>query len=116
MCADAHLDENPFSFKVADLEWSYVRFPKNQSMRGWTIVVLKRHASELFELDDRELCGFWKEVAHVAAALNRIHRPAKLDYGVFGHHIPHVPHRRGRYAARARSAARISQRLRAEWG
>ena len=47
MCADIHLDVNPFSFKVAELEHTYVRLPRNQYQRRWTIVAPKRHASEL---------------------------------------------------------------------
>jgi len=89
-CADAHLDENPASFKVADLGYSIVRLPRNQYMRGWTVVVLKRHANELFELSSDELAGFWQEVAAVARALNDIYHPAKINYCVFGHHCPHI--------------------------
>ncbi len=29
MCADIHLDENAFSYKVAEFEHTYVRLPKN---------------------------------------------------------------------------------------
>ena len=49
MCADIHLAENPHSFNVCELSQSFVRLPRNQYMRGWTLVVLKRHAAELFE-------------------------------------------------------------------
>jgi diadenosine tetraphosphate (Ap4A) HIT family hydrolase len=90
MCADIQLDENPFSFKIAELRQSYVRLPKNQYMRGWTIVALRRHASELFELSDAELSGFWKDVAQVAKALDRIYRPTKISYSVMGFRCPHV--------------------------
>jgi diadenosine tetraphosphate (Ap4A) HIT family hydrolase len=90
MCADVHLDDNPLSALVADLDCSYVRFPKNQYQRGWTILVLKRHASELWELDEAELAGFWREVARVAQALDRIYQPAKINYGVFGSLCPHL--------------------------
>jgi hypothetical protein len=45
MCADIHLDENEFSYKVSEFEHTYVRLPKNQYQRGWTLVVLKRHAA-----------------------------------------------------------------------
>ncbi|HEX5417310.1 MAG TPA: HIT family protein, partial [Chloroflexota bacterium] len=90
MCADIHLEENEFSFKVVELRTSYVRLPKNQYLRGWTIVALKRHASELFELSEAELLGFWQDVAQVAKALDRIYRPAKISYGVMGFRCPHL--------------------------
>ena len=90
MCTDIHLDVNPFSYKVAELEHTYVRLPKNQYQRGWTIVALKRHASELFELSDAELLGFWRDVANVAQALETSYSPAKINYAVYGNLCPHI--------------------------
>lgn len=90
MCKDISLAENPFSFLVKELKYSYVRLPKNQYLRGWTIVFFKSHACELFELSKDELTCFWGEVARVAKALGEIYRPAKIDYLVFGHHCPHL--------------------------
>jgi diadenosine tetraphosphate (Ap4A) HIT family hydrolase len=44
-----------------------------------TIVFLKRHVSELFELNDAELLAFCRDVATAALALQRIYRPAKIN-------------------------------------
>jgi len=90
MCADIHLDENEFSYKVTEFEHTFVRLPKNQYLRGWTIVALKRHANELFELTDSELLGFWRDVARVAGSIERLYRPAKINYAVFGNLCPHI--------------------------
>lgn len=90
MCLDGHLPANDFSFLVVELAHSYVRLPRNQFMRGWTILILKRHACELYELTSTELAGFFTEVARVAQAVAGIYRPAKLNYGVFGNLCPHI--------------------------
>lgn len=90
MCLDGHLPVNPFSFLVAELTHSFVRLPRNQFMRGWTLLILKQHACELYELTPAELAGFFAEVALVARAVAGIYRPAKLNYGVFGNLCPHV--------------------------
>lgn len=90
MCADIHLAENPHSFKVCELSQSLVRLPRNQYMRGWTLVILKRHAAELFELSPDELHGFWDDVTLVAHALDRLYAPAKINYLIFGHQCPHL--------------------------
>ena len=89
-CQDIHLLENAFSFLVKEFQHSFVRLPKNQYMRGWTIVALKRHACELFELEVEERNLFWQEVSWVAEALNRIYRPAKINYCIFGNRCPHI--------------------------
>jgi diadenosine tetraphosphate (Ap4A) HIT family hydrolase len=90
MCADIHLDVNPFSFLVAELKRSNVRLARNQFRRGWTIVALRRHATELFDLAPDELAEFWHEVALVARALSTMYRPVKINYAVLGNRCPHV--------------------------
>lgn len=90
MCKDIHLDANEFSLLVTELPATYVRLHRNQWMRGWTIVALKRHASELFELTHEELSQFWSDVSRVAKAMDRIYRPVKLNYLVMGHLCPHI--------------------------
>lgn len=89
-CKDIHLDENRFSFKVFEFPNSIVRLPKNQYKRGWTVVALKRHATELYELEPNELAGFFEEVAMVAKALKTVFDPVKLNYSIFGNLCPHV--------------------------
>ncbi len=90
MCEDIHLPENPHSFLVAEREHTFIRLPRNQFLRGWTIVVLKRHACELFDLSPIELAAFWHDVTDTARALDALYRPVKINYCVFGHLCPHL--------------------------
>jgi diadenosine tetraphosphate (Ap4A) HIT family hydrolase len=90
MCADVHLEANAFSLLVAELRQSYVRLARNQYRRGYTVVALKRHANELFELANRELAEYWRDVADAAAALQRVFAPVKLNYAILGNLCPHV--------------------------
>ena len=89
-CLDIHLEENPHSFKVAELQSSFVRLPKNQYWKGWTIIALKRHANELFELSSDEIAQFWKEVSSVAKAVNEVFKPVKINYAIYGNLCPHL--------------------------
>jgi diadenosine tetraphosphate (Ap4A) HIT family hydrolase len=89
-CRGIHSDENSYGFKIVELDHSVVRLPKNQYMRGWTIVALKRHANEMFELSEAERSGFWKEVSIVSKALYTIYNPAKINYCIWGNHAPHI--------------------------
>jgi len=89
-CANMSQDENEFSYKVIELQQSFVRFSKNQHMKGWTTVVFKRHANELFELSNQELAEFWQDVAKTADALDKVYKPVKINYCIFGHHFPHI--------------------------
>lgn len=90
MCEDIHLPENQHSFLVAENDHTYIRLPKNQALRGWTIVFAKRHVSELFEFSHEELNAFWQTVSQVGQALDTIYQPPKINYCVYGNLIPHV--------------------------
>lgn len=89
-CKDVHLEENPHSFKVIELKRSFIRLPKNQYWKGWLVVALKRHATELYELSSDELAEFWQEVSMAAKAVNKIFRPVKINYAIYGNLCPHL--------------------------
>jgi len=90
LCQDSFADENQHSFKIIELKKSIVRFNKNQYMPGWTTLVLKRHATELFELEPDERADFWDEVSLAAKTLYDVYRPAKINYCIWGNIMPHV--------------------------
>lgn len=90
LCQDGNMEENQHSYKVIELKQSFVRFNKNQYMPGWTTLILKRHATELFELTPEERAGFWDEVSLVAKALYEIYNPAKINYCIWGNFMPHL--------------------------
>ena len=64
-----YLEENRFSFKVAELQQGIVRLARNQYLPGYTVVIFRRHANELFELSVQELTQFWQDVSRVAKVI-----------------------------------------------
>jgi diadenosine tetraphosphate (Ap4A) HIT family hydrolase len=90
ICADMHLEENRFSFKVAELQQGIVRLARNQYLPGYTLVIFRRHANELFELSASELTEFWQDVSRTARVLYDLYHPTKVNYLVYGHHCPHL--------------------------
>lgn len=90
MCEDAHKDENDFSLLIAELPFSYLRLPRNQSPKGWVSLIFKRHVTELYQMTPNELNGFWADVAAASLAVSAEFNPVKLFYGVFGSIVPHV--------------------------
>lgn len=75
MCADAHPPVNEHSHLVLELGVSYARLHKNQTHPGYTVVILKRHAGELHELDAATLAAFWADVARVGRAIADVFHP-----------------------------------------
>ena len=79
--ADHRLAEYPLSV-------AYVH--EDQFFPGWTVLVFKRHATELFELSREERHQLIEEVTDVARALASVFRPVKINYGLLGNQLPHV--------------------------
>lgn len=90
MCADIPLEENKHGFLIRELKQSYVRLPKNQHYYGWVIVFLKRHANELYELEDEERNEYMGEVSRVAKSVGKVFGAVKLHYLSYGSLCPHL--------------------------
>lgn len=62
----------------------------DQFFPGWVVLVLKRHARELFELDAGERAAMMDDVARVARVLDATFAPRKINYACLGNQVPHV--------------------------
>ena len=76
--------------RIADLGACVAYVHDDQFFRGWTVLVLKRHATELFELSGADRAKLADEVATVAAALARLYSAVKINYALLGNQIPHI--------------------------
>jgi diadenosine tetraphosphate (Ap4A) HIT family hydrolase len=90
LCADAHLPVNAFSELLAETPWSYIRLHRNQTKAGYSVVIAKRHAPELHDLSEPEVCGLWNDVAVVGRVISKMFRPVKLANLSMGFRTPHV--------------------------
>jgi len=82
-CAEGELVDK-FGIKVLELAASKVYLFREQSHRGRVIVASRHHVSEMIDLDRRERQAFLDDVARVAAALRKLFRPEKINYGAYG--------------------------------
>jgi diadenosine tetraphosphate (Ap4A) HIT family hydrolase len=92
----------PFCTKLAALErlpaeevvW---RFPQSvallgpwQYYHGYCILVARRHAGELHELEDAARQAYLEEMCLLARAIASCFRPHKLNYELLGNQVPHL--------------------------
>ena len=75
---------------IADLELSKVYLHDDQFFPGWTVVVFRRHATELFQLAPTERFQLIEEVTHVAKTVADVYRAAKMNYELLGNQLPHI--------------------------
>ena len=75
---------------VADLDAARVFLHEDQFFPGYVLLVLRRHATELYELSPAERRTLIEELSRVAEALARVFRPVKMNYELLGNQVPHI--------------------------
>ncbi|HEY5627135.1 MAG TPA: HIT family protein [Nitrospira sp.] len=75
---------------IADLGLSMAYLHEDQFFPGWTVVVFKRHATELFHLAPTERIQLMEEVSRVARSLADIFEAKKINYELLGNQLPHI--------------------------
>jgi diadenosine tetraphosphate (Ap4A) HIT family hydrolase len=76
--------------RIADLGPAVAYLNEDQFFPGWTILVLKRHATELFQLTPDERARLIEVVSDVARVLGAAVSAVKMNYELLGNQIPHV--------------------------
>src|SRR5262252_2546655 len=75
---------------IADLGLSMAYLHDDQFFPGWTVVVFKRHATELFHLAPTERIQLMEEVSRFAKVLSEVFDAKKMNYALLGNQLPHI--------------------------
>ena len=75
---------------IADLGLSQAYLHDDQFFRGWTVIVLQRHETELFHLTPEVRAQLMEEVNTVAKALAQVYDAKKINYELLGNQLPHI--------------------------
>jgi len=86
-CQDAWPRKDPL---ITELGLTKAYLHDDQFFPGWTVVVFRRHATELFELEPTERFQLMEEVSHVAKTLAGIFDARKINYELLGNQLPHI--------------------------
>ncbi|HZC67836.1 MAG TPA: HIT family protein, partial [Nitrospirales bacterium] len=76
--------------KIAELGLTVAYLHDDQFFPGWTVLVLKRHATELFDLTREERSRLIEEVTEVARTLAILFDAVKINYELLGNQLPHI--------------------------
>jgi diadenosine tetraphosphate (Ap4A) HIT family hydrolase len=76
--------------RIADCGSTIAYLHDDQFFPGWTFLVLKRHATELWQLEPTERANLIEEVSRVARAVSRAFDAVKMNYELLGNAIAHV--------------------------
>jgi diadenosine tetraphosphate (Ap4A) HIT family hydrolase len=78
------------AYRIADLGSAVLYLHDDPFFTGWTVLVLRRHATELYELTREERAGLIDEVSRVAQALTTVYDARKINYALLGNQLPHI--------------------------
>ncbi len=73
-----------FGIKICELETCKVYLFKEQSHRGRVIAAHKKHVGDMTELTPEERSLYFEDIARISAALQKIFKPQKINYGAYG--------------------------------
>jgi diadenosine tetraphosphate (Ap4A) HIT family hydrolase len=76
--------------RIGDCGRTTAYLHEDQFFPGWTVLVFKRHATELFQLTREERSEVIEEVNRMAMALAAEFNPVKVNYGLLGNQLPHI--------------------------
>jgi diadenosine tetraphosphate (Ap4A) HIT family hydrolase len=80
----------PSEARIAGFRLSDAYLHADQSFTGWTVLVLRRHATELFELTEGERAELIEEVSALARAVATAFDARKVNYALLGNQLPHI--------------------------
>jgi len=81
---------NNLMIEIGQLRVSTLYLFREQTYRGRCIVALNEHETEFFHLSQDKQDAYMRDVAQVAAAIEKAFQPDKINYGAFGDTMPHV--------------------------
>lgn len=76
--------------KIRDLPASVAILGHDQFYRGYTVVIARTHATELYHLGDGERTQYLDDMIRVAHAIARAFRPRKMNYECLGNTVAHL--------------------------
>ena len=82
--------EDHSDLRIVELEHSFVVLNRDQFFPGYTLLLTKRHVTELFHLDHAVRAALMEEVSTVAKALHTQFQPDKINYELLGNMVPHI--------------------------
>jgi diadenosine tetraphosphate (Ap4A) HIT family hydrolase len=78
------------SRRVALLPTAVAVLGADQFYRGYTLVIARRHARELYHLPDADSAAYMRDMVRVARAIDQAFAPRKMNYELLGNTVAHL--------------------------
>ena len=78
------------SRRIALLPTAVAVLGTDQYYAGYTLVIARRHATELYHLSEAESTGYFQDMLRMARAIDRAFSPRKMNYELLGNTVAHL--------------------------
>ncbi len=75
---------------IGDLGLTKAYLFEDQFFAGWTVLVLRRHCTELYQMTRQERTTLIEEVSRVGEAMTKIFDVKKINTELLGNQVPHI--------------------------
>lgn len=82
--------ETDADLRIHAFEHSYLILNRDQFFPGYCLLFARRHATELYQLDQEVRQGMLEDVTRTAAVLAQLFLPDKINYELLGNMVPHI--------------------------
>ena len=91
LCSLLGSADNDWGIRVLEGEFVDGYLWRTGSIPGYSVALWKHaHVAEPTQLTEAEAAGYWLEVLQLGRALERVYRPAKMNYETLGNNVPHL--------------------------
>ncbi|MGD9852347.1 MAG: HIT family protein [Nitrospirales bacterium] len=80
----------PSDHFIGDMGLTKAYLLEDQFFPGWTVLVLKEHRTELFQLTLEARGQLMEEVSRMGEALSRVFEVNKINSELLGNQVPHI--------------------------
>ena len=75
---------------IAEFETCWATAGRSAALPGYVCVVARNHYNEPFDMPVAEQARFWQETMLVAAAVDSVVKPIKMNLEIHGNTLPHL--------------------------
>jgi diadenosine tetraphosphate (Ap4A) HIT family hydrolase len=75
---------------IAEFQTCWATAGREAALPGYVCVVARGHYNEPFEMPTDEQARFWQDAMAIAAAVDGVVKPIKMNYEVHGNTLPHL--------------------------
>ncbi len=85
-----HVPSGEVIRKIQELPTAIVVLSNDQYYPGYTLVIAKTHATELYHLPENESTQYCQDMLRVAKAIATVFQPRKMNYELLGNTVAHL--------------------------